>query len=119
MMEHWLVVALVMAFLSLDETAVGNFMFSRPIVTGPVIGLLLGRTDIGLELGAVIELIWIGDLPVGAHLPLDLMMLTGTSVALACELVKGQNLEAVMTYAMGVAIPLAALSTEIEILLRK
>jgi mannose/fructose/N-acetylgalactosamine-specific phosphotransferase system component IIC len=108
-----------MAFLSLDETAVGQFMVSRPIVAGPLVGWLIGRADIGLEMGALIELIWIGDLPVGAHLPLDLTMLTGTSVALACELVKGQSPEAVMTYALGISIPLAILSTEAEVLLRK
>jgi mannose/fructose/N-acetylgalactosamine-specific phosphotransferase system component IIC len=119
MMEHWFYIALMIAFLSLDETAVGQFMVSRPIVTGPLVGWLIGRADIGLEMGALIELIWIGDLPVGAHLPLDLTMLTGTSVALACELVKGQSPEAVMTYALGIAIPLAILSTEAEVTLRK
>lgn len=119
MMPHWFPVALLMAFLSLDETAVGQFMLSRPIVTGPLVGWLIGRADIGLEVGALIELIWIGDVPVGAHLPLDLMMLTGTSVALSCELAKNPNPEAAMTYALGVAIPLAALSTEGEIALRK
>lgn len=119
MMEHGFWAAVVLAFLALDETALGQFMVSRPIVTGPVIGWLLGRVDIGLELGALIELIWINDLPVGAHLPLDLTMLSGTAVALACELSKGGHVEAVMTYALGVAIPLAAGSTEIEILVRK
>lgn len=119
MMPHWFPVALLMAFLSLDETAVGQFMVSRPIVVGPLVGWLIGRTDIGLDMGALIELIWIGDVPVGAHLPLDLMMLTGTSVALACELVANSNPHAAMTYALGIAIPLAALSTEGEIVLRK
>jgi mannose/fructose/N-acetylgalactosamine-specific phosphotransferase system component IIC len=118
-MPHWFPIAVLMAFLSLDETAVGQFMLSRPIVTGPLVGWLIGRPDIGLEMGALIELIWIGDMPVGAHLPLDLMMLTGTSVALACELVKGQNPEAVMTYSLGIAIPLALVSTEVEIAVRK
>lgn len=118
-MAHWFPIAVVMAFLSLDATAIGQFMISRPIVTGPLVGWLIGRADIGLEMGALIEVIWIGDMPVGAHLPLDLMMLTGTSVALACELMKGQNPEAVMTYALGIAIPLAAFSTEVEIALRK
>ncbi|HJT25458.1 MAG TPA: PTS sugar transporter subunit IIC, partial [bacterium] len=117
MMPHWFPVALLMAFLSLDETAVGQFMVSRPIVVGPLVGWLIGRTDIGLDMGALIELIWIGDVPVGAHLPLDLMMLTGTSVALACELVANSNPHAAMTYALGIAIPLAALSTEGEIVL--
>jgi mannose/fructose/N-acetylgalactosamine-specific phosphotransferase system component IIC len=119
MMLHWLPVALWLSFLSLDGTALGQFMVSRPIVVGPVTGWLLGHPDIGTELGALIELIWIGDLPVGTHLPLDLTILTGTSVALACELVKGHHLEAVMTYALGIAIPLALLSTEVEIALRK
>jgi mannose/fructose/N-acetylgalactosamine-specific phosphotransferase system component IIC len=119
MMSHWLPVALLMAFLSLDETAVGQFMLSRPIVVGPLVGWLLGRADIGLEMGALIELIWIGDVPVGAHLPLDLMMLSGTAVALSCELVRNSNPEASMTFALGVAIPLAAMSTELEIALRK
>lgn len=119
MMAHWFPVAILLAFLSLDETAVGQFMVSRPIVAGPLVGWLIGRTDIGLEMGALIELIWIGDVPVGAHLPLDLAMLTGTSVALACELVSNSNPEAAMTYALGIAIPLAALSTEGEVALRK
>ena len=119
MMPHWLPVALLTAFLSMDETALGQFMVSRPIVTGPLVGWLLGRPDIGLEMGALVELIWIGDMPVGAHLPLNLTMLASISVALSCELVQGRNPEAVMTYALGLAIPLAALSTEAEIALRK
>jgi mannose/fructose/N-acetylgalactosamine-specific phosphotransferase system component IIC len=119
MMAHWFPIAILMAFLSLDETALGQFMVSRPIVVGPLVGWLLGRADLGIEMGALAELIWIGDVPIGAHLPLDLVMLTGTAVALSCELAKGQNAEAVMTYALGIAIPLAALSTEAEIVLRK
>jgi len=120
MMEHWFPVSLLMAFLSLDVSAAGQFMISRPIVTGPVVGWLVGHPGIGLELGALIELIWIGDVPVGAHLPLDLTVLTGSAVAFACELAQGNYPpDAVMTYALGVAIPLAFLATEAEILLRK
>ena len=120
MMAHWFPVSLLMAFFSLDVSAVGQFMISRPIVTGPVVGWLVGQPGIGLELGALIELIWIGDVPVGAHLPLDLTVLTGASVAFACELSNHQYPpEAVMTYTLGIAIPLAFLATEAEVLLRK
>jgi hypothetical protein len=45
----------------MDVAAVGQAMASRPIGTGPVVGWLLGHPEIGLELGALIELIWIGD----------------------------------------------------------
>lgn len=120
MMEHWFAISLLLAFLSLDETAVGQFMFSRPIVAGPLVGWVAGHPGIGLEMGALIELIWINDLPVGAHLPVDLTMLSGVSVAFACDLAHGTTpVEAVMTYALGVSIPLAALSTEVEVALRK
>jgi PTS system mannose-specific IIC component len=119
-MPHWFFISILLAFLSLDVTAVGQFMVSRPIVVGPLVGWFLGHPNIGLEMGALIEMIWIGDLPVGAHLPMDLMMLSGVSVAFACELVGSQfPPEAVMTYALGVTIPLAALSTEINIFVNK
>lgn len=120
MMPEWLPVSFLLAVLSLDATAVGQFMLSRPIAVGPLVGFLTGHPDLGLEMGALIELIWIGDVPVGAHLPLDLMMLTGVAVAFASELSAGKvPPEAAMTFAIGVAIPLSMLSTETETLLRK
>lgn len=120
MMPHWFPVSILLAFLSLDVSAVGQFMISRPIVVGPVVGWLTGHAGIGLELGALIELIWIGDMPVGAHLPLDLTILAGTAAAFACELANGKYPpEAVMTYALGISIPLAYLGTEVEVILRK
>ena len=120
MMPHWFLISGLLAFLSLDVAAVGQFMVCRPIVVGPLVGWFLGHPDIGLEMGALIELIWIGDLPVGAHLPMDLMMLSGVSVAFACELLGNQYPpEAVMTYALGMTIPLAALSTEVDIFISK
>jgi PTS system mannose-specific IIC component/fructoselysine and glucoselysine-specific PTS system IIC component len=120
MMHDWFLLSLVLALLSLDISAVGQFMVARPIVVGPVIGMLTGHFELGLGMGALIELIWIGDVPVGAHLPLDLCVLSGVAVAFASELTTAKYPpEAAMTYAIGVAIPLAALSTQVEILLRK
>jgi mannose/fructose/N-acetylgalactosamine-specific phosphotransferase system component IIC len=120
MMEHWFAVSLLLAFLSLDVEAAGQIMVSRPIVTGPLVGWFMGQPAIGLEMGALIELIWIGDLSVGAHLPIDLTFLAGVSSAFACELVGGKYPpEAAMTYAMAVAIPLASLGVEVEVLVRK
>ena len=119
-MQHWFLISTLLAFLSLDVAAVGQFMVCRPIVVGPLVGWLLGHPDVGLEMGALIELIWIGDLPVGAHLPMDLMILSGVSVAFTCELLGGPYPpEAVMTYALGMTIPLAALSVEVDIFVSK
>ena len=120
MMPSLLPLSLLLGLLSLDVSAVGQFMLSRPIVVGPLVGLVTGHVELGLTMGALIELLWIADVPVGAHLPLDLCMLSGISVAFACELVgRGGNAEAAITYALGIVIPLALFSTQAEIELRK
>jgi mannose/fructose/N-acetylgalactosamine-specific phosphotransferase system component IIC len=120
MMPFWFPLSLLLALLSLDVTAIGQFMVSRPIVVGPLVGLVAGHPELGLTLGALIELLWIADVAVGSHLPMDLCMLSGISVAFASELVgRGADLEAAGTYALGIAIPLALLSTEAELVLRK
>jgi mannose/fructose/N-acetylgalactosamine-specific phosphotransferase system component IIC len=57
--------------LGLDRTAAGQFMISQPIVAGPLIGWMLGDTTAGLVIGAVLELIWVLDMPVGTFVPAD------------------------------------------------
>lgn len=62
-------VALVGGVISLDRTSALQIMVSRPIVTAPVIGLLFGEPGIGLMIGSLVELLWIGELPVGGVIP--------------------------------------------------
>ncbi len=120
MISHWLILSFILGLLSLDVSAMGQFMVSRPIVVGPLMGVVTGHVGLGLMMGALIELLWISDVPVGAHLPLDLCMLSGISVSFASELVsRGGNSEASTTYALGVVIPLALVSTHAELKLRK
>ena len=64
-------VALVGGIFGLDRTAAGQFMISQPIVAGPLIGWMLGDTTAGLVIGAVLELIWVLDMPVGTFVPAD------------------------------------------------
>ncbi|MBI5894260.1 MAG: PTS sugar transporter subunit IIC [Deltaproteobacteria bacterium] len=56
-------------FISLDRTAAFQIMISRPIVAGPLIGLVCGSLAAGIVIGSLLELLWIGDLPVGGHVP--------------------------------------------------
>ncbi|MCB4792476.1 MAG: PTS sugar transporter subunit IIC [Elusimicrobia bacterium] len=65
------------AIFSLDVTAFGQFMISRPIVVCPIFGYLLGDIKSGLWLGMIIELIWTKEIPMGAAIPHD-----STSVAI-------------------------------------
>jgi PTS system mannose-specific IIC component len=63
----------------LDRTAAGQFMICRPIVAAPLTGWLLGEVTIGLQIGAMLELLWLGRLPVGAAIPPD-----DSQVAVGC-----------------------------------
>jgi PTS system mannose-specific IIC component len=80
-------VALVGGLIGLDRTAAGQFMISQPIVAAPLAGWLLGDPAAGLIIGAVLELIWVLDMPVGSFVPADATVsaVTATAVAaLAC-----------------------------------
>lgn len=61
-------VALLGAFLCLDRIAV-QIMISRPIVVGPIIGLMLHDPATGLITGAFVELLWIDHIPLGKYVP--------------------------------------------------
>lgn len=66
---HTLLASAAGSFLSLDRTAILQSMVSRPIVASPVIGYMLGDTMTGLLIGCVLELLFIGDLPLGGYIP--------------------------------------------------
>lgn len=70
-MMEILFLAFIAAIFCLDVTAFGQFMISRPIVCGPVIGYLLGDIKTGLWVGMIVDLIWIGVIPMGAAIPQD------------------------------------------------
>lgn len=78
------VAALMGGVLTLDRTAVLQVMVSRPIVASVVIGYLLGDPVSGLVTGVLLELLWLGDLPVGAHVTTNetALAVVATSVAL-------------------------------------
>lgn len=64
-------VCIVSVLCGLDRTAAFQVMLSRPIVAGPLTGLVLGDPLVGLQVGMLVELLWLGRLPVGASIPPD------------------------------------------------
>jgi len=67
----YLTAASVAVLAGLDRTAALQMMVSRPIVVAPLTGWLLGDPLTGLQAGALVELLWMGRLPVGAAIPPD------------------------------------------------
>ncbi len=58
-------VSLLGGLLALDATSVGQFMVSRPLVAGALIGWLLGDPPLGFTIGAVLELYLLVSFPTG------------------------------------------------------
>lgn len=69
----WIIlkVSLLGAFCALDRTAILQMMFSRPLVAATFAGALAGNWEIGLLLGAALELYYLSEIPVGTIIPTD------------------------------------------------
>ena len=85
-MAELMLISLVGAVLCLDSHAVGQWMISRPIVTGALVGLLIGDVASGLLIGVLLELVWIGKLPIGISIPSDITLPTVTATVLMVHL---------------------------------
>ena len=58
-------IAVLGGVLSLDGTSVGQVMLSRPLVTGALVGALLGDIGLGISIGVILELYLIVSFPTG------------------------------------------------------
>ena len=76
-------VALVGGLVGLDRTAAGQFMISQPIVAAPLAGWLLGDANAGFIIGAMLQLIWVLDMPVGSFVPANATVSAVTATAVA------------------------------------
>lgn len=65
-----LTLSLIAGALALDSTAALQLMLSQPLVVGTIAGAAIGDVATGVAIGATLQLVWIGVLPVGsAQLP--------------------------------------------------
>jgi PTS system mannose-specific IIC component len=70
--------------VGLDLVSGPQVLLSRPLVGGAVAGLLLGQLEVGLQIGAVLELFALDVLPVGAARYPDYGPATVGAVAFGC-----------------------------------
>ena len=94
----------IVAFFGFLECGVGNSMIQRPIVMGPLVGLVLGDLNTGLVVGATLELAFMGNVTIGAALPPEITAggILGTALAIS----SGNGTEA----ALALAIPIATVA---------
>ncbi len=76
------VLVAAVAAAELDVASAGQFMVSRPIVLGPLLGAAMGEPSSGAALGAALELCSLRALPVGGSLSWNAAVAAGTAVLL-------------------------------------
>ena len=120
-MEGFHVIALVGAVLALDHALVGQFMLSQPLVVGGIFGWLLGDATLGLTIGALAQLLWLGMIPVGAHIPSEHTVTGGVAAAMTVWLTKDAAWDpgGIAVLALAVSIPAGVLSRGLDIHTRR
>lgn len=102
-MEHLLVKAILVSifiFIAFFDKYVTEIYTYRPIVVGPIVGLIMGNVPIGLEVGCIVELMFLGQVFVGTALPPEETFSTTIAAAFAC--ISGST-----EVALATALPLA------------
>ena len=88
------------------------WMIDRPLVLGPLVGLILGDFTTGIIVGGSLELIMMGVVGIGSATPPDTV--SGTILATAFAIVSKLDVSA----AVALALPIASLGQVIGILVR-
>ncbi|KDM91675.1 PTS N-acetylgalactosamine transporter subunit IIC [Photobacterium galatheae] len=103
-MEIGLVQALmlgILAFFAGLDLFNGLTHFHRPVVLGPLVGLILGDLQTGILVGGTLELVWMGLAPLAGAQPPNVII--GTIVGATFAISSGVEAEV----AVGVAVPFA------------
>ncbi|MFI5453382.1 PTS system mannose/fructose/sorbose family transporter subunit IID [Pedobacter sp. UC225_61] len=99
----YLLIALI-AMFGHSEDFMGTTLLSRPLVLGPLVGLVLGDVTQGIIIGATLELIFMGNIKVGAAIPPD--VITGGVLGTAFAIISGKG----PAIALAIAVPISILA---------
>lgn len=77
---------------TIDFSLMGWALFTRPLICGPITGLLLGDLNTGLMMGAAIEAIYMGVANIGGSAPAD--PCPATILAVAFAILTGSDMSA-------------------------
>jgi mannose/fructose/N-acetylgalactosamine-specific phosphotransferase system component IIC len=104
-----LIVSLITGLAYLQRRMLGDCQLERPIVLGPLIGLLLGDLSAGLQVGASLELVFMGAQAIGGSVPSNVAIASALGTAVSIS--SGSGLEG----ALMVAIPTAVVASSFEL----
>lgn len=112
MLAQAIMLGFIAGFAQLDGKLFGQMMMDRPLFTGMLVGIVLGDIKTGIEMGAQLELIWMGMARIGAATPPDLG--TGGILGIALAMMSGKG----FAVALALAVPISLLAQTLGILVR-
>ena len=101
-MLQGIMVALVATLIYLESRIGGQHMLDRPIIIGPVVGLICGDLQTGLIIGGSLELVWMGLVGIGTSTPPDVVV--GSALAVALAIKTGATYETTLALAIPISL---------------
>jgi len=103
-----LIISIITGLAYLQRRFCGDCQLERPIVLGPVVGLILGDFSTGLFVGGSLELVFMGAQAIGGSVPSNVAI--ASALGTAGAIVSGTGLDG----AMVIAIPVAVVASTFE-----
>jgi len=102
-LASYILITLIVMFGHMEDF-LGASLLSRPLVLAPLVGLVLGDMKQGIMIGATLELIFMGNIKVGAAIPPD--VITGGVMGTAFAIISGKG----AAIALALAVPISILA---------
>ena len=94
--------SIVCTFVGWFAYGIKNFGITSPIVAGPLVGLLLGDLQTGVEIGAILTLTYLGVVGIGAAIPVN--ETTATTIAVTFAILSGLDTSTAVALAVPASI---------------
>ena len=104
-----LLIALIAAIARCEGDWLGECKIREPIVTGFLVGLVLGDVKSGLMIGATLQSMWMGAVGIGPTAQLDIGI--GGTIGTAVAITTGTGAETAVLFAVPVAVIMQFLNT--------
>lgn len=102
MLLQSILIGLVAVFMVLDSRLLGRLNLERPLITCTIVGLIMGNVEVGLLVGAQMEMITLGMMAVGASgVDMNIGSITGCALVIS----SGASVETALT----IAVPMTLL----------
>ncbi len=103
------IISLITGLAYLQRRVLGDCQLERPLVLGPIIGLILGDFGTGLFVGASLELVFMGAQAIGGSVPSNVAI--ASALGTTAAILSGTGLEGAMVVALPVAVVASTFET--------